>query len=171
MFILPLPDDEKGEYGVPRLESVDLDLTSRLPPAPPPPPPAAASGGQSSRMLGTGCSPRPSAPGAPPGGEVQEASGMTLTEGSGRWCSRPPCRGDDDGLKMVSPGSGCERCLTSVGPADATTADDEDPAVSAEDCGWKSGEPIPPWGYPMRGLLGDDFTTVGRACGTGRLDP
>ena len=62
-------------------------------------------------MLGTGSSSPPPADGAP--GEVQEASGMTLTEGSSRWCSR--LRGDEEGLKMVSPGRGCERCLTNGG--------------------------------------------------------
>ena len=107
-------------------------------------------------MLGTvgksrmppGCS-SPSA-GAP--GEVQEASGMTLTDGSSRLCSMPS--GDDDGLKMVSPGRGCERCLTNAGGGGggAAAEDVDDPvdmgsadcAAAEEDCCWKSGDPIPP---------------------------
>ena len=86
----------------------------------------------------------PSVPGAPCGGgcgcggEVQEASGMTLTDGSSRWCSR--LSGDDDGLKMVSPGRGWERCFTRGRSADPVGVG------SAEDRGWKSGDPIPPWG-------------------------
>ena len=104
-------------------------------------------------MLGTGCSPRLSVLGAP-GGEVQEASGMTLTDGSSRLCSMPS--GDDDGLKMVSPGRGCERCLTNAGGGGggAAAEDVDDPvdmgsadcacAAAEEDCCWKSGDPIPP---------------------------
>ena len=80
---------------------------------------------------------------------------MTLTDGSRRWCSRPS--GDDDGLKMVSPGRGCERCLTNAGggggggaaeddvdPLDIGSADCVAAAAEEEDCWWKSGDPIPP---------------------------
>ena len=79
---------------------------------------------------------------------------MTLTDGSSRLCSMPS--GDDDGLKMVSPGRGCERCLTNAGGGGggAAAEDVDDPvdmgsadcacAAAEEDCCWKSGDPIPP---------------------------
>ena len=66
---------------------------------------------------------------------------MTLTDGSSRWCSR--LRGDDEGLKMVSPGRGCERCLTSGGGWGGGGAADDDDMGSPWDC-WNSGDPIPP---------------------------
>ena len=109
-------------------------------------------------MLGTGgksrMPPGCSSPSAGAPGEVQEASGMTLTDGSSRLCSMPS--GDDDGLKMVSPGRGCERCLTNAGGGGggAAAEDVDDPvdmgsadcacAAAEEDCCWKSGDPIPP---------------------------
>jgi hypothetical protein len=155
----------------PKDESVDLDLTSF--------PCWEKSGGQSKRTLGMGrrrcwwCSAI----------SVMEASGITLTDGKRRWWCGRECwwrrRGDAAAavavaewewscmglLNMVSPGRGWDLCFTRGGGGGCRWCGDGEDEVGTIIKGsllappLYSGDPSP-W-YPMSGLFGDDFTTIG----------